>query len=648
MVVAYAYASSAMTMLHLQSLALPHQQTPSCEIRHLALQQQPRSISLIDRSYWVGLNLRESWQRSSSSSADSLKFTSVQKVERIVRWKVRMMSAGAGEGSVEGKPPLRVMISGAPASGKGTQCELIVETFGLSHISTGDLLRAEVAAESDSGKNAKTYMDAGLLVPNEIVVAMVEKKLAASDRGWLLDGYPRSLEQAEALEAISVRPQLFILLDVPDEVLVERVVGRRLDPVTRKIYHVKYSPPETDEIRSRLTHRIDDTEEKAGIRLATYHANVAAVIDVYKNIIKRVDGNRPKKDVFADIAQLLKELQDKEDRESSSNRLAAKQQAVNGSSSTGVTTTTVNKQQRRDAVVNESPVVTKTKEWTGVPTKLNTTPHSREIRQYFYADVCKAVQRAVEDGIHKLKVQLTIPELNPEMDVFRIGTLLEIIREIAFAFANDGKRVRVCVQGSMGEGIFSGMPLQLAGTRHLLDRMDWGEYGAKGNFINIGSVGAKEVSPDDDMFILIAPQNAAGNCIIDDLKAMVAAAGDRPVIIVNPRLKDLPGSGGVMQVRGREKRLEFVGSFFTCYHFRLLYQSATLYPILGAIRRAYPSLYQIYKRLDKDSKIKEEYVLLPDTFETEPNHLEIADAYYGRSSTKAPDGIWSFLNRILN
>ncbi|KAF3774705.1 Adenylate kinase 2 [Nymphaea thermarum] len=182
--------------------------------------------------------------------------------------------------------PLKVMISGAPASGKGTQCELIVKKYGLVHIAAGDLLRAEVAADTEKGKEAKQYMEKGQLVPNDIVVMMVKDRLLQRDaleNGWLLDGYPRSISQATALEDLKIRPDLFLLLDVPEEILVERVVGRRLDPVTGKIYHLKYSPPETQEIAERLTQRFDDTEEK-------------------------VDGNGPIDRVFSEIDAALTRL----------------------------------------------------------------------------------------------------------------------------------------------------------------------------------------------------------------------------------------------------------------------------------------------------------------------------------------------------
>ncbi|PKI73505.1 adenylate kinase, chloroplastic isoform X1 [Punica granatum] len=207
--------------------------------------------------------------------------------------------------------PLRVMISGAPASGKGTQCELITEKYGLVHIAAGDLLRAEVAAGTENGRRAKEFMEKGQLVPNEIVVMMVKERLLQPDsleNGWLLDGYPRSSSQGIALREYGIQPDLFILLEVPEEILVERVVGRRLDPVTGKIYHLKYSPPETEEIAARLTQRFDDTEEKVKLRLRTHHQNVEAVLSMYEDITIKVNGDASKWDVFKQIDNALTEL----------------------------------------------------------------------------------------------------------------------------------------------------------------------------------------------------------------------------------------------------------------------------------------------------------------------------------------------------
>lgn len=287
------------------------------------------------------------------------------------------------------------------------------------------------------------------------------------------------------------------------------------------------------------------------------------------------------------------------------------------------------------------------KSWRGIPTRLNNIPHSREIREYFYDDVLQATQRAITAGKTRLKVEINIPELNPEMDTYRIGTLMELVRVLALSFADDGKRVKVCVQGSMGKGALAGIPLQLAGIRKILEFMDWGDYGAMGTFINIGSIGAKEVDEQDDMFILVAPQNAVGNCIIEDLQAMTDAAGKRPVILINPRLKDLPASSGIMQTRGRDKRLEYAALFENCYLFRLLYYAGTLYPIVGVLRMSYPYPYEVYKRVDELPQ-KEKYVVL-SSFTERPNGDEINNALEGKSRdrVKNASGVWGFFSSIF-
>ncbi|KAJ0253970.1 Adenylate kinase 2 [Hirschfeldia incana] len=208
-------------------------------------------------------------------------------------------------------PPLKIMISGAPASGKGTQCQLISQKYGLVHVSAGDLLRAEIVSGSENGRLAKEYMEKGQLVPAEIVVMLVKDLLSQTDserNGWLLDGYPRSSSQATALKGFGFHPDLFILLEVPEDILVERVVGRRLDPVTGKIYHLKYSPPETEEISARLTQRFDDTEDKVKLRLKTHNQNVSDVLSMYDDITIKIKGNRPKEEVFTQIDTALSEM----------------------------------------------------------------------------------------------------------------------------------------------------------------------------------------------------------------------------------------------------------------------------------------------------------------------------------------------------
>ncbi|WJZ98256.1 hypothetical protein VitviT2T_016795 [Vitis vinifera] len=522
--------------------------------------------------------------------------------------------------------PLKVMISGAPASGKGTQCEMIVQKFGLVHISTGDLLRSEVSSGSEIGNKAKEYMDTGRLVPDEVVIMMVTARISqedAKEKGWLLDGFPRTFAQAQSLEKLKIRPDVYIVLDVPDQILIDRCVGRRVDPVTGKIYHLKFFPSENEEIKARLVTRSDDTEEKVKSRLEIYKKNAEAILSTYSTIMNKVDGNHSKDEVFKPIDSLLSKMQqDKENMMKLEKSIRASERLSNLASSSQ-------------------------ENWRGIPTRLNNIPHSREIRTYFYDDVLQATQRAVNDGRTRLKVEINIPELNPEMDVYRIGTLMELVRVLALSFADDGKHVKVCVQGSMGEGALAGMPLQLAGTRKILEFMDWGDYGAKGTFINIGSIGSKEVEEQDDLFILVAPQNAVGNCIIDDLKAMTDAAGNRPVILVNPRLKDLPGSSGIMQTMGRDKRLEYAASFENCYFFRLLYYAGTQYPIMGAIRMSYPYRYELYKRVD-ESFGKEKYIIL-STSSARPNIDEINDAFLGkpRSEAKKATGFWGFLSGIL-
>mmetsp|Transcript_21271 Transcript_21271/g.43429 ORF Transcript_21271/g.43429 Transcript_21271/m.43429 type:complete len:290 (+) Transcript_21271:84-953(+) len=211
-------------------------------------------------------------------------------------------SEGSGEGGARKAPKL--IIAGAPASGKGTQCEIIKEKFGVVHLSTGDMLRAAVAAETEVGKIAKDFMDSGKLVPDDVIIGVVKDRLSESDCvecGWLLDGFPRTPAQAEALAEAGVSADCFIFLNVPDDVLVERVVGRRTDPVTGKIYHMTFSPPDDDEVLARLEQRSDDTEEKVKVRLEQFHANVDAVKGSYTDIAVEVDGTQKPKDVSAAI-----------------------------------------------------------------------------------------------------------------------------------------------------------------------------------------------------------------------------------------------------------------------------------------------------------------------------------------------------------
>lgn len=203
----------------------------------------------------------------------------------------------------------KVLIAGPPAGGKGTQCEFIVEKFGVVHISTGDLLRAEVKAGSPEGKQADEFMKSGGLVPDALIIQMVKNRLDQDDvraKGWLLDGFPRTKAQAQALQDAGVIPQVMVLLEVPDEVLVERIEGRRNDPVTGKVYHVKFNPPPQEpEILGRLEQRKDDTREAMVSRLETYHKNVTDILGFYTHVLSKLDGNRDKKAVASDVTKSI-------------------------------------------------------------------------------------------------------------------------------------------------------------------------------------------------------------------------------------------------------------------------------------------------------------------------------------------------------
>eukprot|EP00877_Chromochloris_zofingiensis_P006309 jgi/Chrzof1/1931/Cz10g26210.t1 len=186
--------------------------------------------------------------------------------------------------------------------------------YGLVHISVGDLLREQVSLGTAAGKRARDFMEQGVLVPDDVVVEMVKDRLFQQDvqqSGWLLDGYPRSASQAEAIEKEGIRPDVFLLIEVPSELLIERVVGRRMDPETGAIYHLKYKPPPA-EAMGRLMQRSDDTEEKCKTRLETHFKNVENVIGYYRQCCVEIDGNRSMDAVFSNICQVLDECKQRQ------------------------------------------------------------------------------------------------------------------------------------------------------------------------------------------------------------------------------------------------------------------------------------------------------------------------------------------------
>ena len=209
---------------------------------------------------------------------------------------------------------MRLILIGPPGAGKGTQAEYLVERFQIPHISSGDMLRAAVAAGTDLGKQADDYMKAGQLVPDELVIAMIIERTAQPDcvKGFILDGFPRTRPQAEALaidlQKAGVTLDAVVLIEVPDRLVLERITGRRMDPETGDIYHVQFRPPPAD-VAGRVVQRKDDTEEACTARLEKYHAETAPIIPFYHNqgLLKRINGDTTPANVTARIAATLDE-----------------------------------------------------------------------------------------------------------------------------------------------------------------------------------------------------------------------------------------------------------------------------------------------------------------------------------------------------
>ena len=193
---------------------------------------------------------------------------------------------------------MRMILVGPPGAGKGTQAARLIATFNIPHISTGEMLRAAVTEGTELGAKADAFMKGGQLVPDDLVIAMVVERLGKSDcsAGFMLDGFPRTRPQAEALDAqlakAGIGLDVVLLIDVPDELIVERITGRRSDPETGAIYHLKFNPPPA-EVAGRLVQREDDTEEACIKRLEKYHSETTPVIPFYeeKGLVRRVDGN---------------------------------------------------------------------------------------------------------------------------------------------------------------------------------------------------------------------------------------------------------------------------------------------------------------------------------------------------------------------
>merc|ERR1712190_694445 len=156
------------------------------------------------------------------------------------------------------------------------------KSFGVHHISTGDVLRDHVKRGTPLGTQAKEFMDAGRLVPDQLIIDLLKEEVKGAKNGWLIDGMPRTAVQAEAMSEMGLDPQVFITLEVPDSVLEERITLRRMDPDTGDIYHLKFKPPTDETVAARLTQRKDDTAEALKTRLVAYHENLDKVKEVYR------------------------------------------------------------------------------------------------------------------------------------------------------------------------------------------------------------------------------------------------------------------------------------------------------------------------------------------------------------------------------
>lgn len=205
----------------------------------------------------------------------------------------------------------RIVLLGAPGSGKGTQAKRLCEEFDLTLISTGDLLRQAVRDNTPLGAEAKRYMDAGKLVPDELVIGLIKEKVEGLERGFLLDGFPRNLEQARMLDGIT-NVDMAVELDVDEEMIVDRIVKRRSCRQCGEVYHLAARPPKIadvcDQCGGELYQRTDDSEETVRERLKIYHERTQPLVDFYKErgILIKVDGRGGIDEVYHRIADAIR------------------------------------------------------------------------------------------------------------------------------------------------------------------------------------------------------------------------------------------------------------------------------------------------------------------------------------------------------
>ncbi|MCI8866440.1 MAG: adenylate kinase [Lachnospiraceae bacterium] len=212
---------------------------------------------------------------------------------------------------------MKIIMLGAPGAGKGTQAKKIAEKYGIPHVSTGDIFRANIKGGTELGKKAKSYMDQGQLVPDDVTIGMLLDRISQADceNGYVLDGFPRTIPQAKSLtDALNARGEKMdyaVDVDVPDEAIVTRMGGRRACVKCGATYHVAFNPPKAegvcDACGDTLVLRDDDKPETVQKRLTVYHDQTQPLIDYYRNegILVTVDGTKELNQVFTDIIAVL-------------------------------------------------------------------------------------------------------------------------------------------------------------------------------------------------------------------------------------------------------------------------------------------------------------------------------------------------------
>lgn len=213
---------------------------------------------------------------------------------------------------------MRIILLGAPGAGKGTQAQFLMGKYGIPQISTGDMLRAAIKAGTDLGLAAKRVMDEGKLVSDELIIGLVKERITQADceKGFLLDGFPRTIPQADAMKEAGIKIDHVLEFDVDDEVIVERMSGRRVHPGSGRVYHLRYNPPKVegkdDVTGEELVIRADDQEETVRKRLAIYHEQTKPLVDYYTQSAaagdcqyRKLDGTQPVDAVSSQLATLL-------------------------------------------------------------------------------------------------------------------------------------------------------------------------------------------------------------------------------------------------------------------------------------------------------------------------------------------------------